>query len=277
MPLLCRVATVFLAFVVTGCASTPPPPVVSVAPNGEFEWRSGRQVSLLTNRNVDFYAAFERDRGEYAQWWIRIVNRSGKDVLVSPTRFYYRVAETQEGGRNVTALDPSVAIAGLDVERANQASQIPECEPYGARDFVDNVISGMMGFETQSPSEAKQACKMQRAAGLAEQDRREQWRDLLANQTVRQSVLHHGESIEGIVLFPRLEHQGRTELILITQGAVARLSYSATLLGGAEGVRPRTDHNGRVLVLHPSAPQPTDTQTNIREQTDAGVGATRGD
>jgi hypothetical protein len=232
-PLSCRAAIASIAFVLAGCASAPLASVVSLAPNGEFEWTRGRQVSRITNRNVDFYAAFERDRGEYAEWWVRIVNRSGHDQVVSPTRFYYRVAETESGGRNVTALDPNVAIAELDVEQASHAGESPKCEPYSAADFADDVATKMIGLDTQTPSEAKQACELRRAAGSVEQARREQWRELLANQTVRQSVLHVGESIEGLVLFPRLEYQGRTELILITQGAVARLSYQASLLGGS--------------------------------------------
>lgn len=234
-----RATTVLLAFVVAACASAPPPSVVSVAPNGEFEWQRGRQVSQVTNRNVDFYVAFERDRGQYTEWWVRIVNRTGRDLLVSPARFYYRVADTAQGGRNVKALDPSVEIAELDVENAERASKIPVCTPYDAMDFVDDVASSMLGFETESPSEAKRSCELQRAVELTEQAHAEQWRELLANQTLRQSVLHPGDGIEGIVLFPRLEHRGQTELILITQGAVARLSYAASLQGGAAAERAR--------------------------------------
>jgi hypothetical protein len=67
--------------------------------------------------------------------------------------------------------------------------------------------------------------------GLAEREQLERWREFLANRTVRRGVLRPGESVEGSILFPRLEYPGRTELILIVGPAIARFRYAAALRG----------------------------------------------
>jgi hypothetical protein len=212
------------------CASAPPLPVITVTPEGPFEWDRGRAMHYDSDRGVEFSAAFERDRGDYLEWWIRIENHSERSLQVTPDDFYYHVAESEHLAQNVRALDPTRALAKVDAALASaDAYEAEASEAYRGPDLLDRVVDGMLGFDPPSPSEARHARDQQRATYLAEREHQERWRELLANRTVRRSVLRPGESLEGIVLFPRLEHPGRTELILIVRPAIGRFRYEAGL------------------------------------------------
>ncbi|MEY4545486.1 MAG: hypothetical protein RL685_1681 [Pseudomonadota bacterium] len=212
-----------------GCASSPALPVIQLTPEGPFEWSRGRALlHQHSEHGVEIQAAFERDRGDYLEWWIRIDNHSQRSLQVSPQRFFYRIAESERGGQTVTAIDPTRALTELAAAQARATAREADADddPAGI-DFLERVVDGMLGFDPPSPSEARSARDQQRVAQLAERDHQERWRDFLANRTVRRDVLRPGESVEGAVLFPRLAYPGRTELILIVSPAVARFRYAA--------------------------------------------------
>lgn len=215
--------------VLAACAGTAPLPVLSLTPRGPFEWSRGR--ALLhhdSEHGIRIHAAFERDRGEYLEWWLRIENHSRRTLQVSPDYFFYRVAETERGGRRVRALDPTRAIAELDASQARaDAREADAAQEHVGLELLDSVINDMLGFDNPTPGEQRHARDQRRATYLAEREARERWREALAQRSVRREVLRPGESVQGMVLFPRLEHVGRTELVVIVVPAIARFAYDS--------------------------------------------------
>lgn len=214
------------------CAGTVPLPVLTLMPEGPFEWARGRAVlQQHSQHGVSIQVAFERDRGEHLEWWVRIENQSQRTLHVSPDYFFYRVAETERGGRSVRAVDPNRALAQLDASRARadaRETDAAEAAQQGLGfDLIDHVVNDMLGFDNPTPSERRHARDQRRATYLAERGERERWRDELAHHSVRRSTLRPGESVQGMVLFPRLEHAGRTELVVIVVPAIARFAYAS--------------------------------------------------
>lgn len=224
-----RLAQWLAALLLVACAGSAPLPVVTLTPEGPYEWARGRAVlHRESQQGVRFWAAFERDRGEYLEWWIRVENGSQRTLQVAPEYFFYRIAESERGGQSLRALVPERALAELDAERARADAREADAAGRGlGHHFLESVLDGMLGLEPQSFAEARYARRQQRAAYLTEREAREHWRDVLADRTVRRGALRPGESVQGLVLFPRLAHVGRTELILIVKPAIARFPYQS--------------------------------------------------
>jgi hypothetical protein len=167
------------------CAGTVPLPVLTLTPEGPFEWARGRAVvQQHSAHGVSIQAAFERDRGEHLEWWVRIDNHSPRTLQVSPDYFFYRIAETERGGRSVRALDPSRVLAQLDASQARADAREADAAQRGfGSDLVDHMVNDLLGFDNPTPSERRHARDQRRVLYLAERGERARGRDALADQS----------------------------------------------------------------------------------------------
>lgn len=218
------------ALVFGACVSVAPLPVITVQPAQPFEWARGRALMRRTHRGVDFAAAFEADRCERLEWLVRIENHSDRNVSVSPEHFYYRATDAGERGPWVRAIDPTEAIASLDRSMgARRAAHVSARRNELSHSLADAFISGLFGLEHETRYEARERRADERAEHRAAIQDMQGQRELFANETVRRTLLRPGEGIGGRVFFPRLEHTGRTELLLWADGSAARFPYAQGL------------------------------------------------
>lgn len=221
-----------LSLCLGACVHIPPAPVVTAVPAEPFEWMRGRALVRHSHRGIEFAAAFEADRGEHLEWLVRIENHSNEAVDVSPAHFHYRVADAGPRGKWVRAIDPTAAIAQLDLARAHaKAGNAQADRNQFANDAADVFIRGLLGVEQSSAAEDRVARGQRRSSHRSALVAMGAQRDILANQTVRRTRLRPGEGVGGRVLFPRIAHRGKTELILWVQGAIARFPYAQGQLG----------------------------------------------
>ncbi|MGD8860056.1 MAG: hypothetical protein PVI30_08580 [Myxococcales bacterium] len=242
MPLRTGLPAAALLLLGAGCATVDPPPLVRAAPRGPHRWLQGRQLATITTDPVYLVVGFEADRGSHTEWIVWVENRSDHDVFVTPASFHYRVAGAtrRTPDRWVTALDPSEAIADLDRHSARREAAYQETRKNEFGEHLGmSFLEGLLGLERES---AHDAAERRRSRTIIHQNQRaalERRRAMLADEALRRTTLAPGEGVGGRLFFPRLEHDGPTEVVLWDYGLMIRFPFQQHLEVTAEARRAR--------------------------------------
>jgi len=187
--------------------------------SSDTRWYKGKEYAKTDRNDVTAAAAFIRTndwQGTALEFDMWIANNSGREILVSPERFYYRLVSSPDGRPSVVdsvgpihAIDPERRLKEFDAALEGEMS---DYTTLALINTVGNVVDAFVTLAVASKtSEEKQEERRsaEEIRQLREQEEHEERMRTLREQkrewetsALRKTTLGPNETIAGHVLFP---------------------------------------------------------------------------